>query len=98
MSQAIAKEITNAILSPVSPLSYKAFQHVITKNDGWIIIKQVLHKISPHLGGKAEDLKKQIYDLRVISSEGLASFINRSSIPHKDIILYRQDVIPQRLL
>ena len=56
MSQAIAKEITNAILSPVSPLSYKAFQHVITKNDGWIIIKQVLHKISPHLGGKAEDL------------------------------------------
>ena len=51
-----------------------------------------LRKQAPPLVGKDEDMQKQIYDLWFISSEDLASFINRASILHKNIFLFRQDV------
>ena len=45
----------------------------------------------------AADLQKQIYDLWVINSEDLASFINTVTILHKNIILSKQDVSPELL-
>ena len=39
--------------------------------DRWIILKHALCRRAPHIGGKEEDLQKQIYDRRVISSENL---------------------------
>ena len=68
MYWALSKAILNSILHPVSPLAYKAPQHVIAEDDGWRIIKHVLRKNIPHFGGKAKNLEKQIYDLSVISS------------------------------
>ena len=41
------------------------------------MLEHVLLIIDPHLGGKVEDLKKQIYDMCVISSIDLVSFINK---------------------
>ena len=61
------------------------------------MLEHVLRKIAPHHGGKAEGLQKHIYDLRVIYSEYLPSFINISAILHKNIILSRQDVSPNIL-
>ena len=58
------------------------------------MLEHVLRKRDPHLGGMAEYLQKQIYDMRVISSEDLASFINITAILPKNIILSRQDVSP----
>ena len=75
--RALAKAIPNSIIFPAAPLSYKYLQHVITEDYGWRVLEYVLRKIAPNLGGKAEVLQKYIYDLRVISSEDLASFINR---------------------
>ena len=51
------------------------------------MLEHVLQKRFPQIGGKAGDLQKQIYDLQVIYSEDLASFINRAAILHQNIIL-----------
>ena len=59
--------------------------------------EHVLQKRGPRIVSNTEDLQKQIYDLRVIYSEDLASFINRASILHKNIILSIQDVSPNLL-
>ena len=66
--RALAKAIPNAILRPAAPLAYNAIQHVITEDDIRIMLEHVFRKISLHLGGKAEDQQKHIYDLRIIYS------------------------------
>ena len=58
MSQSLVKAITNAILFPASPLSYKSPQNIIAEDDGWIIIEHVLCKISPNIGGKVENMQE----------------------------------------
>ena len=90
--------IHNAIFCSSTTLSYKPLQHVITYDNGWIFLEHVLHKISHHIGGKAEDMQKQIYDMRIISSKYMASFINISYILDKNIILSTQFVSPNLLI
>ena len=68
MYQALANNTPNAILRPAKTLLHKALQHVITEDDGWKMLKHFLCKWAPNLGVKAEDTKKHIYDVRVISS------------------------------
>ena len=77
---------------------YKSLQHFITEDDGWQMIEHVLCKTALHFGGKVEYHHKQTYDLRVISLEYLASFVERADILHKNIILSIQDVSPNILL
>ena len=89
--------IPNATLLPVSNPAYKALQCIIMKDGGLITLEHTLHKISLHLGGKVEDLQKQIYDMRVIFSEDQTSFINRAGILHKNMISSIQDVSPNLL-
>ena len=50
-------------------------------------VEHVLHKRSPCIGGKEDHLQNHIYDLNVIYSEYLYSFINRAAIFHKNITL-----------
>ena len=76
MSRELSRATPNAILCPAAPLTYKVLEHVIKEDDGSRMLKHVFRKISRHLVGKAENLQKQIYDLQVISSEDLSSFIN----------------------
>ena len=97
MYQSQAKSITYTILRTDAPITYKSFQLVSTEDSRWIILEHVLYKIAPHLGGKEEDIQENIYDLRIISSEDLASFINRSDLFHKNVILSRSDVSPNIL-
>ena len=42
---------------------------------------------APYLDGKSDNLLKQIYDLNVVHGEYLASFINRGSLIHNNILL-----------
>ena len=74
ISQSLAKTIPNTILLPTENLAYNTHQDVITKDDGWKILKHIFYRWAPHIGGKAEDMQKQIYDLQVISTEDLAYF------------------------
>ena len=61
------------------------------------MLKHILRKRFPHIGDKLEDMQKQIYDMKIISSEDLASFINRAAILHNKCVLSRQDVSPNLL-
>ena len=79
MSQALAKSTPNTILRPAAPLSYKSLQHVIIEYGRWIILKHALRRRAPYCDGKEEDLQKQIYDRRVISSEDLDFFYQQIS-------------------
>ena len=92
VSWALSKATPNTIIWPIPPISYKSLQCFITKDDRWRMIEDVFQKRAPHLCGKAEYLQKNIYYLRVISSEDLDSFIKNSVILHKNIILSRQNV------
>ena len=56
-------------------------------DDGCIVLENFLRKKASQIGGKSEDMKKQIYDMRVISSEDPVSLINSSAILYKYIIL-----------
>ena len=61
------------------------------------MLERVLRKWVPHIGGKVEDIQKNIYDMRVIYSDDLAYVINRESILHKKIIFSIKDVPPNLL-
>ena len=58
-------------------------------DDGCIVLENFLRKKASQIGGKSEDMKKQIYDMRVISSEDPVYLINSSAILYNYIILYR---------
>ena len=42
MSQFIAKAIPNSILSIYEPLTYKGIQHIITKDNVWVMLERIL--------------------------------------------------------
>ena len=84
--------------APLHPLPRTPPQHVITEDYSCIILKHILCKQSPHIGGKEEGLQKHIYNLMVLSTEELSSFINRVSILHKNMTLSRHDVSPNLLI
>ena len=69
----------------------------MSEDEIWKMLEHVLRKRSPHLGGKAEDLQKHIYDMHNIYSEYMESFINISAILHKNIIFSKKDVYPKLL-
>ena len=98
MSWALGAAIPKDILIPVSHLTYKPLQNIIMEDDEQIIIERVLRKISPHIGGKVEDLQKQIYDMHIIFLEDPNFFTNRASILHKNMIPSSQDVYPNILI
>ena len=97
MSQSLYKAIPNAILRPITPLAYISLQHTTTEDGVWIMLKHILRKISPHLGGKVVDMQKQIFDMREISSKDLDYYINRAAILHKNIFLSIQYFYPKFL-
>ena len=94
MYRELVKDTPNTILLPSTPLACKALQNYITEDDVWNILEHILCNWDPNIGGKAEDLQKQIYDLWVISTENIASFINSTYILHNNIILPRKYVSP----
>ena len=56
------------------------------------MLGNILCNWSSHIGRKSEDLQKHIYQLKVIYTGELASFINRTEIIPTNIILSRYDV------
>ena len=64
-------------------MTYKALQHVIIDCDGWMMLEHLLTHCDPHIGGKADDIQKKIYDLNKIPGEDLAFLINIGYILHK---------------
>ena len=69
----------------------------LTNNDDWTMLEQLLVHRAPHIGGRAGYLQKKIYDLNVIPIEDLASFINRSDVLQKNILLSNQTLSPDIL-
>ena len=65
---------------------------IITGDNSWVILKHILKFRIPHLGGRADYWQNYIYDLRVISTEYLASFINRYSILHKNSYYFNRSL------
>ena len=68
MSLALTKATNNAILCPDATLVYKYLQQVVEEDDVWNILEHILCNKVSHLGGKAEDMQKQICDLQAIST------------------------------
>ena len=68
MYQEFSKAIPNPTLRPDVPITYKNLQQVITEDDSRRMIKHFIRKRAPCLGGKVENIQKQIYDLQFISS------------------------------
>ena len=64
-------------------MAYQVLQQAITEDVFWSILEHLLYHCAPHLGGRADDIQNQIYNLQVISTEYLTSFINRANLFHK---------------
>ena len=62
------------------------------------MMEHLLIHNTPHIGGKADNIQKQIYDLNVILGEYLASFTNIGYLLQKNILLSKQEVYPNLLL
>jgi hypothetical protein len=97
MARALAKLIPEAITKVAAPLAYKAIQQCLTEDDGWIMLEHLLQRRAPHLGGQANDLQKQIYDLKIIPGEDLDAYFNRATLLQKNITLSHQQVAPNLL-
>ena len=66
LSWMLAKDIPKSTMSSDATLAYKGLQHVITDDDGCMIMENILIYHAAHLGGKLDDLQKMIYDLNKI--------------------------------
>ena len=66
MYRELVKATPNTILLSSIPLASKALQNYIMEDDGWNILEHILCNWDPNIGGKAEYMQKQIYDLWVI--------------------------------
>ena len=58
LSRDFAKFTPNLIKRSAATFSYKELQHVITENDGWKMLEQILIHRAPHLGDKVDDPQK----------------------------------------
>ena len=56
------------------------------------MLEHLLIHREPNIGGKADGLQKQIYEINIIPGEDLASFINRGAILQKSILLSKKAV------
>ena len=83
ISQDVANPIPNSIIRTDTSLFYNVIQKVINEDNGLVVIGPPLHLRSPHLGGRSDDIKNQIYDITIIYSAYLASFVNISAILQK---------------
>ena len=66
LSRSLSKDTPNYIKSYAATLAYKSVQHVITDDYGWMIVEHLLIRCDTHLGGKANDLQKKMYEQNVI--------------------------------
>ena len=83
ISRAISNPIPNSVIRTDASLFYNVIQKVINEDNGLVVIDNLLHLRAPHLGGRSDDIQKQIYDITVIYSAYLASFVKISAILQK---------------
>ena len=91
--RSLAESIPNYIRSYAETLEYKSLQQVISYDYGWTILEHLLIHHAQHLGGKVDDLQKQIYDLKIITGEELDPSINIDALQNKTL-LHEQDLSP----